>query len=91
MRICSSKNNITSNTSRHYLCHYVLVGKSDNKSVLGGVVLVLILVNQANTSTIISLPLSSSLELDLVTLEVSLGFLSLNINHCCRRSWIRKS
>jgi len=31
--------------------------KSDNKSVLGGVVLVLILVNQANTSTVIGLTL----------------------------------
>ena len=47
------------------------VGESDNKSVLGGVVLVLVLVNQSTTSVVIGLTLSSSSILDLVSLVVS--------------------
>ncbi len=50
----------------------ILVGESDNESVLGGTVLVLVLGDELVSLTVVSLSLSSSSELDLVPLKVSL-------------------
>jgi len=56
----------------------VLVGDSDNKSVLGGVVLVLVLDTESLSGKVVGLSLSTSLELWLVSLEVRLVLLNLN-------------
>jgi len=56
----------------------VLVGNSDNKSVLGSVVLVLVLDTESLSGEVVGLALSTSLELWLVSLEVGLVLLDLN-------------
>nr|GMD18773.1 hypothetical protein Iba_chr07eCG2390 [Ipomoea batatas] len=71
MGIRRSKNHVTGNTRRYNLCNYILVGKSDNKSVFRSVVLVLVLIDQPIPSTIVGLALCTTLELDLESLEVS--------------------
>ena len=55
-----------------------LVGDSDDKSVLGGVVLVLVLDTESLSGEVVGLSLSSSLELGLVSLEVGLVLLDLD-------------
>merc|ERR1719373_601398 len=56
----------------------VLVGDSDDKSVLGSVVLVLVLNTKPLTGVVVSFALSSPLEFWLVALEISLVLLNLN-------------
>jgi len=56
----------------------VLVGDSDDKSVLRGVVLVLVLDTESLSGEVVGLSLSSSLELGLVSLEVGLVLLDLD-------------
>jgi hypothetical protein len=55
-----------------------LVGNSDDQSVLGGVVLVLVLDTESLSGEVVGLSFSSSSELDLVSLEVGLVLLNGN-------------
>ena len=57
------------------------VSSSDDKSILSGVILVLILTSQSSSGVVISLSLSSSLWLDLHSLAVCLGFNVLDESH----------
>jgi len=81
MSISSTNNDVTFNTSVGYLTTDVLVRKTDNQSVLWGVVLVLVLEDQAFSGIVVSDTLSSPLELDLESLEVSLVLDNFNEPH----------
>lgn len=58
--------------SRYYLATDILVGETDNHTVLRSVVLVLVLNDKAATSEVVSPSLTTPAELDLETLEVGL-------------------
>jgi hypothetical protein len=60
------------------LTDYLGVGETNDKTVLGGLVLVLVLGTKSLTLTVVGLSLTSTSELDLVTREVTLGFLNFN-------------
>ena len=60
---------------------YSTVGASDDKSVLLGVVLVLVVDDESLTSVVVSLSLSSSAELGLISLGVSLVLKNLHECH----------
>lgn len=60
------------------LANDIRVGETNDKTILGGIVLVLILNDQTFTSIVVSLALASAAVLDLVTLEVGLIFDILN-------------
>lgn len=70
MRIGSADNAISFNTSVSNLASDVTVAQTDNHTILGGIVLVLVLNDQALTSIVIGLTFTTSAEPDLVTLEV---------------------
>jgi hypothetical protein len=53
-----------------YLSDNILVGESNDQAILGSVVLVLILDNQAAAGIVISPSLTTPAEFNLVTLEV---------------------
>jgi len=72
MRVCSQKANIMRHISRENLACDVLVGVPHNKSIFRGLVLVLVLNNEAFAGIIVSFGLSASLKLDLKALEVCL-------------------
>jgi hypothetical protein len=59
----------------------VAVGETDNKTVLGRVVLVLVLSDELATLTVVSLALTTTTEGGLVALEVSLVLLDLLERH----------
>lgn len=59
----------------------VLVGESDDEPVLGCVVFVLVLVDEADSGSVIGLSLSSSLVLNLEALEVGPGFQRFHEGH----------
>jgi len=81
VRIGSGQDDVSLNASIRNLACDVFVGKSNHQTVLGRVVLVLLLQNQALSGIVVSLSLSSPLELDLETLEVSFVFNNFNIGH----------
>jgi len=62
------------------------VGKSDNKTVLGRLVLVLVLGTQSLSLAVIGLTLASASELDLITREVCLSLSLLNENLTNRKT-----
>jgi len=76
--VSSSKDSITLDGGIDNLSNNSAAGNSGNKSVLGGVVLVLILDDKGLSGVVISLTLSSSSESSLVSLEVSSGLVNLN-------------
>lgn len=69
--VSSSENNITDDLGRDNLGNDVLVGETNNKSVLGGVVLGLVLSDQSLTSVVVGLTLTTTTEGSLVTGVVS--------------------
>ena len=71
MRVSSGETGIVGEISREDLAGHILVGETDDESVLGGSVLVLVLDDESLTGVVVGLGLSSSSELDLVTLVVS--------------------
>jgi len=77
-----SKNVITLELGIDDLADDVLVGETDNESVLGRVVLVLGLNNQTLAGVVVGLTLSSSSVLDLEALEVGLVLLLLDERLC---------
>mmetsp|Transcript_121430 Transcript_121430/g.181404 ORF Transcript_121430/g.181404 Transcript_121430/m.181404 type:complete len:261 (+) Transcript_121430:241-1023(+) len=76
-----AKNLVTDNLGVHNLAENVLVGDTDNKSVLGGLVLVLVLGDELMSLTVVSLSLTTSSVLDLEGLEVLLVLNNLNEWH----------
>lgn len=81
MSVSSRHNKISRDSGVDDLSDNILVGESDDQSVLGRVVLVLSLSDQLSSSLVISLSLSSSSVLDLESLEVSLVFKDLLEGH----------
>ena len=67
--------------SYYYLADDVLVGVTNNQTVLGGVVLVLVLSDEAEASSVISLALTSASVLNLESAIVRIGFDHLDIRH----------
>jgi len=76
-----SKNSVTLDGGIDDLADNSGVGDSSNESVLGGVVLVLVLEDQSSSGIVVSLTLSSSSELGLESLEVSVSLVNLNESH----------
>lgn len=76
--ISSSNDDITLNLGVHDLADDIGVGDADDEAVLGGVVLVLVLDDQALASIVISLSLTTATILDLVAFEVSFILLDLD-------------
>jgi len=76
--VSGADDNITSHPGVCHLANDILVGRPDNKSILGRIELVLVLSAQASSSLIIGLTVLSSLKLGLVSLKVSLVLLDLN-------------
>jgi len=72
MGVGSSKDDIAVEGSIGDLASDILVGETDDKSVLRGVVLVLVLSDQSLTGLVVGLALTSTSELDLEALVVSL-------------------
>ncbi|GMG20696.1 unnamed protein product [Ambrosiozyma monospora] len=71
MGVSSSVNNITSDCRGNNLDNDILVGESNNQSVLWSVVLVLGLSNQSLSGVVVGLTFSSSSEWSLVSRVVS--------------------
>lgn len=83
MAVGCSDNNVASYCSIGNLASDILVAESDDEPILGGIVLVLVLSCQPETSTVISLSLPPPLVLDLVSAEVCTAPLDLHIHHGC--------
>jgi hypothetical protein len=77
----SDKDVITVDARVDDLADDVAVGETDNKTVLGRVVLVLVLSDELATLTVVSLTLTTTTEGGLVALEVSLVLLDLLERH----------
>eukprot|EP01137_Pigoraptor_chileana_P005004 Opistho-2@47464 len=80
-RVGSRKNDITLDLGIGDLADDRLVGEADDKAVLGRVVLVLVLDNQALAGIVVRLALSATTVLDLVALEVRLVLHNLDERH----------
>jgi hypothetical protein len=78
MGVGRGQDHITLDLGVDELADDVSVGNTDNKAILGGVVLVLVLEDQALASIVVSLTLTATTILDLVTLEVGLVFNEFN-------------
>lgn len=76
--VCGSKDDITLDLGINDLTDNVGVGDTDNETVLGGVVLVLVLDDQTLAGVVISLSLAATTVLDLETLVVGSIFLNFN-------------
>lgn len=72
MGVGSAYNTITFNTREGNLYGNVLVGQTYNQTVLRGVVLVLVLEDQAFTGIVIGFTFTTPAEFNLITLEVLL-------------------
>ena len=72
---------ITLDGSVDDLASNVLVGEADNEAVLGRVVLVLVLNGQTAASLVVRLAFTTTTELDLVALKVSLVLHDLDESH----------
>jgi len=72
VRVSAAEDTIAIHAGIDDLADDVLVGETDDKAVLGSVVLVLVLPDKAFTGKVISLSLTTPAELDLEPLEVSL-------------------
>jgi len=62
MCVSRSFNNVTSNACRYNLCHYVFVGKPDNKTILRSIVLVLVLVDKTDPCPVVSLSIYTKIK-----------------------------
>jgi hypothetical protein len=80
-RIGGGDDDVSSDLGVSQLANNSAVGKSNNESVFGGVVFVLVLGNQLSTSVVISLAFSSSSVFGLESLEVSLILSNFNESH----------
>ena len=76
-----AQNAVTLDCGVHDLADDLRVGSSDNETVLMGVVLVLILLDQSSSLSVVSLILSSTSVLGLESLVVSVGLNSLDKCH----------
>ena len=85
VRVGSGHDVITIDARVDDLADAVAVGETDNKTVLGGVVLVLVLNHKTQTLTVISLTLTATTELGLETLEISLVLDNLLERHLQHR------
>jgi len=81
MRVSSSHDVITIDARVDDLTDAVAVGETDNKTILGGVVFVLVLDHKTKTLTVISLTLTTTTVLSLETLEISLVLNNLLERH----------
>jgi len=72
---------VSVNTGVRYLTDDVLVGKSNDQSVLGSVVLVLILANKAFTGKVVGFALATALVFDLKPFEVGFIFDNFDESH----------
>ena len=72
VRVSSGNNHVSLEPGVRYLAADVLVGRPDNHTVLGSVVLVLVLDDQTFTGEVIGLAFATPPELNLEALEVSL-------------------
>jgi len=72
---------VSVNTGVRYLTDDVLVGKSNDQSVLGSVVLVLILADKASSGKVVGFALATALVFDLEPLEVGLVFDNFDESH----------
>lgn len=64
------------------------VCSSYNESVLLGVVLVLVLLNESSSGIVVSLSLSSSSVLDLISLVICFGFEYFDEGHCLFEAYL---
>ena len=81
IRLSSAENAITGHGGVNDLGNELGAGSSDDKSVLLGVVLVLVLAGKSASGIVVSLSLSSSLGLNLDSLAVSLVLDDLDVTH----------
>lgn len=81
MRIGSAEDKIANQARVDDLANDIAVGDAHNKTVLGGIVLVLVLLDQAAASAVVRQALAAATELDLVALEVSLVLHNLVEHH----------
>jgi len=82
VRVGSGHDVITIDARVDDLADAVAVGETDNKTVLGRVVLVLVLDHKTKTLTVISLTLTTTTVLGLEALEISLVLKNLLERHC---------
>ena len=73
-----SNDKVSLNLGVYNLADNISIGETNNQTILGGIVLVLVLNDQAFASIVISLALTASAILDLEAFEISLVFNSLD-------------
>jgi hypothetical protein len=78
MGVGRGKDKVTLNLGIDHLANNVSVGDTDNQTILGGVILVLVLDDQALAGIVVSLSLAAAAVFDLVAFEVSLIFNNLD-------------
>ena len=71
MSVSRSLDNVTGYACRHDLCDYIFVGEPDNKTVLWCVVLVLVLVDKTDPSSVISLTIYTKMNKPFRTQTIS--------------------
>jgi len=79
--VCVGDDNIVGEVGGDNLADDVAVGDAHNKSVLGGLVFVLVLLDESLTCVVVGLTLASSSKLDLVALEISFVLNYFNVCH----------
>jgi hypothetical protein len=75
---CLAEDTVTINKGVCDLANYLGVGETYYKTVLWGLILVLVLGAESLTLTVVSTTFTPTTELNLVTAEVSLAFLDFN-------------
>mmetsp|Transcript_29808 Transcript_29808/g.88273 ORF Transcript_29808/g.88273 Transcript_29808/m.88273 type:complete len:255 (-) Transcript_29808:45-809(-) len=81
VRVSSCQHNIASDRGIHNLARDVPLGKTNNKAVLASVVLVLILAHETETSTVVSLALTTAPVFHLEPAEVGRTLQHLDVAH----------
>jgi len=79
--VCGSEDDIGVKSRVDDLSNHVLVGEADDKAVLGGVVLGLVLSDEALTGIVVGLTLTATFVLDLEALEVGLALDNTKESH----------
>jgi len=82
VRVSGSQDVITIDARVNDLADAIAVGETDDKTVLGGVVLVLVLNHKTTTLIVVSLTLTTTTVLSLEALEISLVLNNLLERHC---------
>ena len=72
MSVSRSLDNVTGNACRHDLCNYVFVGEPDNKTVLRSVVLVLVLVDETDPCSVVSLTICTKMNKPIRTTTITI-------------------